>query len=402
MLPNLPNSLKKADMDNELWIILLPIILLPVFFAMGWFAARVDMKTVLKQAKSIPSGFYKSLDALVDRNSGRAARELAEVVDGRPQSYDLNLTLGKLYRQRGENDKAINIHRTMLDSPDTVGEKRARVLFELARNYQSAGLVDRAEQIFLGLQDGEMAHEARQHLLHIYQQDRDWEKAVETARLLSHDEQTYQFEIAQFYCELAQASLFKSNFDAARFHIGKALEANKKCTRANMILGDLEYRLGNFPAAVDAYAAIEQQNHAYLSMVGEKLYEAYAAQGKPEEGLDRLTGYMQTFPELDLIQVVYEKSLLLKGEKEAAQTAVELVRRRPDLNGVYRLLGLKLSDLNPAWKADADMMRSVVGRQLQRSVMYRCRNCHFKSQAFFWHCPACNKWQTFTPNKIEV
>ncbi|ARB03592.1 TPA: lipopolysaccharide assembly protein LapB [Neisseria lactamica] len=389
-------------MDNELWIILLPIILLPVFFAMGWFAARVDMKTVLKQAKSIPSGFYKSLDALVDRNSGRAARELAEVVDGRPQSYDLNLTLGKLYRQRGENDKAINIHRTMLDSPDTVGEKRARVLFELARNYQSAGLVDRAEQIFLGLQDGEMAHEARQHLLHIYQQDRDWEKAVETARLLSHDEQTYQFEIAQFYCELAQASLFKSNFDAARFHIGKALEANKKCTRANMILGDLEYRLGNFPAAVDAYAAIEQQNHAYLSMVGEKLYEAYAAQGKPEEGLDRLTGYMQTFPELDLIQVVYEKSLLLKGEKEAAQTAVELVRRRPDLNGVYRLLGLKLSDLNPAWKADADMMRSVIGRQLQRSVMYRCRNCHFKSQAFFWHCPACNKWQTFTPNKIEV
>ncbi|SUA20562.1 tetratricopeptide repeat protein [Neisseria gonorrhoeae] len=111
---------------------------------------------------------------------------------------------------------------------------------------------------------------------------------------------------------------------------------------------------------------------------------------------------MQTFPELDLINVVYEKSLLLKGEKEAAQTAVELVRRKPDLNGVYRLLGLKLSDLDPAWKADADMMRSVIGRQLQRSVMYRCRNCHFKSQVFFWHCPACNKWQTFTPNKIEV
>ena len=59
-------------MDNELWVILLPITLLPVFFAMGWFAARIDMKTVLKQAKSVPAGFYKSLDALVDRNSGRA------------------------------------------------------------------------------------------------------------------------------------------------------------------------------------------------------------------------------------------------------------------------------------------------------------------------------------------
>ena len=188
-----------------------------------------------------------------------------------------------------------------------------------------------------------MAREARQHLLSIYQQDRDWEKAIEMAQLLSHDEQTYQFEIAQFYCEIAQAALFKSNFDAARYNIGKALEANKKCTRANIILGDIEYRQGNFPAAVEAYSAIEQQNHAYLSMVGEKLYEAYAAQGKQEEGLNRLIGYMQTFPDLDLINVIYEKALLLKGETEAAQIAVELVRQKPDLNGVYRLLGLKLS-----------------------------------------------------------
>lgn len=389
-------------MENELWTLLLPIILLPVFFAMGWFAARVDMKTVLKQAKTVPGGFYKSLDALVDRNSGKAARELAEVIDQQPQSYDLNLTLGKLYRQRGENDKAINMHQALLESPDTVGEKRERVLFELGQNYQSAGLVDRAEQIFLGLQNGNMAKEARQVLLSIYQQDRDWEKAVETAQLLSHDEQTYRFEIAQFYCELAQAALFKSDYDTASGYVQKALDANKKCTRANMILGDIEQKRGRFEAAIEAYTAIEKQNHAYLSMVGERLYDAYDALGRPQEGLNVLTGYMQTFPQLDLINVVYEKTLLLNGENEAAQTAAELVRRKPDLSGVYRLLGLQLSGLNPAWKADADMMRSIVGRQLQKAVMYRCRNCHFKSQVFFWHCPACNKWETFTPNRIEV
>lgn len=389
-------------MENELWTLLLPIILLPVFFAMGWFAARVDMKTVLKQAKTVPGGFYKSLDALVDRNSGKAARELAEVIDQQPQSYDLNLTLGKLYRQRGENDKAINMHQALLESPDTVGEKRERVLFELGQNYQSAGLVDRAEQIFLGLQNGNMAKEARQVLLSIYQQDRDWEKAVETAQLLSHDEQTYRFEIAQFYCELAQAALFKSDYDTASGYVQKALDTNKKCTRANMILGDIEQKRGRFEAAIEAYTAIEKQNHAYLSMVGERLYDAYDALGRPQEGLNVLTGYMQTFPQLDLINVIYEKTLLLHGENEAAQTAAELVRRKPDLSGVYRLLGLQLSGLNPVWKADADMMRSIVGRQLQKAVMYRCRNCHFKSQVFFWHCPACNKWETFTPNRIEV
>lgn len=386
----------------EIWFLLLPIVLLPVFFAMGWFAARIDMKTVLKHAKAIPTGFYRSLDALVERNSAKAARNLAEVVEQQKGSYELSLTLGKLYRQRGENDKAITMHKALLASADTVGDKRNRVLYELGLNYQSAGLVDRAEHIFLNLQNGNMAKQAREVLLNIYQQDRDWEKAIDTAQLLAHDEQTYQFEIAQFHCEIAQTALFKSDFATAKIHIQAALIANKKCTRANMILGDIEQKQGFFQKAIDAYTAIEKQNHAYLNMIGEKLYDAYDAIGKAQEGLDILIGYNKTFPHLDLINVIYDKSLLLHGEQEANQIAIELVRMKPDLNGVYRLLGLQMSTLNPAFKVDIDMMRGVVGRQLQKALMYRCRHCHFKSQVFFWHCPACNKWETFTPNKIEV
>ncbi|MBQ9600992.1 MAG: lipopolysaccharide assembly protein LapB [Neisseriaceae bacterium] len=390
-------------MENaNIWWLLIPILMLPIFFAMGWFAARVDMKTVLKQAKTVPTGFYNSLDALVDKNTSRAARNLAEVVDQQQNSYDLNLTLGKLYRQRGENDKAIAMHQALLASPDTVGEKRERVLYELGLNYKSAGLVDRAEQIFLELKNGNMAKQANELLLHIFQQDRDWQQAIETAKLLAHDEQTYQFEIAQFYCELAQAALFQSDFQTAREYVQAALNANKKCTRANMILGDIEQKQGNFQAAINAYSAIEKQNYAYLSMVGEKLYDAYDALGKPQEGLNVLIGYSKTFLQLDLLNVIHEKSLLLNGESVANQTALELIRLKPDLNGMYRLLGFQISTLNPLWKNDADMMRGVLAQQLQKSRMYRCRHCHFKSQVYFWHCPACNKWETFTPNKIEV
>ncbi|WP_027010201.1 lipopolysaccharide assembly protein LapB [Conchiformibius kuhniae] len=387
--------------DWELWQLLLPIILLPVFFGMGWFAARIDMKTVLKHAKTVPESVYAGLDALVERNTGKAARQLAEAVEQLHNACEPALTLGKLYRQRGENDKAIALHRALLDSPD-IGNRRDRVAYELGLDYQSAGLVDRAERIFLDLQQGNMAKQAREVLLNIYQQDRDWEKAVATAQALAHDEQTYQFEIAQFYCEMAQAALFRSDTAQAHAHALAALAANKKCTRANMILGDIAQKHGDFAAAVAAYTAIEKQNHAYLGMVGERLYDAYDAWGKPEEGLAVLTGYAQTFPQLDLVNVIYEKSLLLHGEGAANAAAVERVRAKPDLAGVYRLLGLQISDLNPAWKADADMMRGIVGRQLQKALMYRCRHCHFKSQVFFWHCPACNKWETFTPNKIEI
>ena len=126
------------------------------------------MKTVLKQAKTLPAAFYCALEALVDRNSGKAARELAEAADTQPQSYELNLTLAKLYRSRGENDKAARLLQKLADSPDTVGGRKEAVLFELGLTYQSAGLVDRAEQIFLSLENGNTAKRraraAAQHL----------------------------------------------------------------------------------------------------------------------------------------------------------------------------------------------------------------------------------------------
>ena len=223
--------------SNDFWMWLAPVILLPVFFAMGWFAARVDMRTVLKQAKAIPEGFYKSLDALVEHKSGVAVRALAEVVDqqndAQQSTYELHLTLGKLYRQRGENDKAINLHKRLLDSPDTIDERRDNVTFELGQDFQAAGLVDRAEQIFVGL------------------------------------DQAYQFEIAQFYCELAQLAFYQSEYQKAREYAFQALAINRKCSRANMILGDVELKQKNYQAAIDAYSAIEKQNYEYLSMIGE-------------------------------------------------------------------------------------------------------------------------------------
>ncbi|MBQ9260121.1 MAG: lipopolysaccharide assembly protein LapB [Neisseriaceae bacterium] len=393
------------NIDLGWWLLLF---ILPFFFALGWFAARIDMKIVLKQAKSIPDGLYQSLDALIDRKSNTAALALSEVVEQTQNAktditaYELGLSLGKLYRQRGENDKAIALHQKLLKSPDLVGERRHILQFELGQDFQQAGLVDRAEQQFEQLANTEMAKDADEVLLNIYQQDRDWQKAIATATKLAHDETTYQFEIAQFYCELAQAALFRSDYDTARNHTRAALIANRKCTRANMILGDIESKQNHFQAAIDAYSAIEQQNHDYLSMVGERLFDAYAALNKSNEGLDVLLGYMKTFPHLDLINLIYEKAVLLYGEHKAAEMTVDLVRQLPNLIGVYRLISIKISDLPNQWKMDADMIRSVIGRYVQKSMMYRCRHCHFKSQVFFWHCPACNRWETFTPNRIEV
>ncbi len=385
-------------LELDLWWLLL----FPAFFALGWLAARVDMRSVLRQAKEVPAGFFRGLDALVEEDSGGAVKALAEVARQQPAVQELPLTLGKLYRKRGENDRAIRLHQQMLESTDLPSEQRDAVRFELAQDFRKAGLVDRAEEILLKLLDGNMGLAARRQLLDIYQQDRDWEKAIATARELRSDAHSYQHEVAQYHCELAQGELYKSNYAEARRHVVEALAANRKCVRASLILGDIEFAEGRLEEAIAAWQGIEKQNFEYLSMAAERLFDAYEKLGKPGEGIALLRGYQKTFPQLELTDLLYQKVATYEGEARALEAAREAVHARPSLNGVYRLIESQMDGLTPEGRLDAEVIRALVFKHAQRLTVHRCKCCNFRSRAFFWHCPACGEWESFTPNRSEI
>lgn len=385
-------------MEIDLWWLLL----FPAFFGLGWLAARVDMRAVLKQAKSVPSGFFKGLDALVDDKTDVASQALAEVARQQgAATYEVQLTLGKLYRKRGENDRAIRLHQRMLESADLFTEQRDPVQFELAQDFRKAGLVDRAEEILLKLLDGNMGLAARQQLLDIYQQDRDWQKAIETAKELRSDAHSFQHEVAQFYCELAQGELYRSHYLSAREYVAEALKVNRKCVRANLILGDIEFAEGLFEAAIAAWQGIEKQNYEYLSMAAERLFDAYEKLGQSHEGIALLRGYQKTFPQLELTELLYQKIVTYENEQKALEAVREVVHARPSLSGIYRLIEAQMDDLSPEGRGDAEVARQLVMKHSQRLSVHRCKRCNFRSRAFFWHCPACSEWESFTPNRSE-
>ncbi|MDC7692149.1 lipopolysaccharide assembly protein LapB [Vogesella indigofera] len=386
-------------MDIDLWWLLL----FPAFFGLGWLAARVDMRAVLKQAREVPAGFYKGLDALVDDKTDVAARSLAEVARAHPQALEVQLSLGKLYRRRGENDRAIRLHQQVLELPDLSNEQKAQVRFELSQDFHKAGLVDRAEEILVKLLPSQtMGRAAREQLLSIYQQDRDWEKAVATARELRSDAHSFQHEVAQFFCELAQGALYQSDYDKARRYVQEAFAANRKCVRASILLGDIEVAVGQPEAGIAAWQAIEKQNYEYLAMVAERLFDAYESLGKAAEGIALLRGYQRTFSQLELTDLLYQKVATYEGEAKALEAVREAVHARPNLLGVYRLVEAQMDELSPEGRMDAEVARALIMKHAQRLTVHRCKRCNFRSRAFFWHCPACGEWESFTPNRSET
>jgi lipopolysaccharide biosynthesis regulator YciM len=385
-------------MDLEYWWLLA----LPLFFALGWLAARIDIKQLVSESRALPMSYFKGLNFLLNEQPDKAIEAFIEVVKVDPQTVELHFALGSLFRRRGEVDRAIRMHQNLVERTDLAQDQKLAALFELAQDYLKAGLLDRAEELFLKLEGTPHAEAALKFLLEIYQQEKDWQKAIGIAhKLESVTGRSHQKEIANFYCELAGAEMMHSRPQAARPHLDAALAHHRLCVRANILLGDLELAAGNPDAAIDAWKRIESQNPAYLSLVAERVYNAYKDRGRAEEGLNLLRGYLEKYPSLDALNVVFQATLEQHGAEPAYRLARDELRRTPTMLGLDKLLEAQLLDAPVDRRRDLELMRSLVNQHTQGLAMYKCDNCGFRARQYYWHCPACASWETYSPRRTE-
>jgi lipopolysaccharide biosynthesis regulator YciM len=375
----------------------------PIFFALGWLAARVDIKHLVKDSRALPTSYFKGLNFLLNEQPDKAIEAFIEVVKVDPETVELHFALGSLFRRRGEYDRAIRMHQHLLERADLGAEQRAAALFELGQDYLKAGILDRAEEVFQRLADSKQAGEARRFLLEIYQQEKDWDKAAAMARQLEKETgQSRAREMSHFLCEQAATEATHSRPDTARRHLEAALEANRKSVRASLQLGDLERGYGSADRAIEHWKRIESQNPAFLALVAQRLLEAHREVGRLEEGLTLLTGYLERYPSLDLLDAVFQSTLESKGPEAAYKMVRDELRRNPTLLGLDRLLEAQIiGAANPERRRDLELVRNLVHSHTRRLARYRCENCGFKARQFYWLCPACGGWETYPPRRSE-
>jgi lipopolysaccharide biosynthesis regulator YciM len=374
----------------------------PLFFGLGWLAARIDIKQLLTESRALPRSYFKGLNFLLNEQPDKAIEAFIEVVRIDPETIELHFALGSLFRRRGETDRAIRMHKNLLDRPDLAQEQRLNALFELGQDYLKAGLLDRAEEALSRLKDSTLRREALAFLLEIHQQEKDWGKAIETARGMEENSgESRQKEIANYYCELASQAATHSQVAEARASLEKALAANRRCVRANIQLGNLCAAEGNHEQAIAAWKRIEQQQPAYIALVARQILEAYRALGREDEGLTLVRGYLAQYPSHDLLDVAFQSTLDGRGAEQAYQLVKEELRRNPTLLGLDKLLEAQILVTSAERRHDLELVKNLVHGHTRRLARYRCENCGFKARAFHWHCPACSGWETFPPKRTE-
>jgi len=387
-------------MDFELWW-LLPIPAL--FFALGWIAARIDIKHLLRESRALPLSYFKGLNFLLNEQPDKAIESFIEVVKVDPQTIDLHFALGNLFRRQGEIDRAIRMHQNLLDRADLPDDKRQVASFELGQDFHRAGLLDRAEELFTKLDGSPFELQSQGFLLQIYEQEKDWQKAIAvTRRMEALAKRPYFKEIAHYYCELAQNALLRSQFDEARTGVDQALAEYKLCTRATILLGDIESQQGNHQAAINAWQRIESQNPAFLGLVADRLAEGYRKIGDPGQGIRVLRSYEDQYPSLDLLTTLFNQILAQEGAEAATQLIKEELTRNPTLLGLDKLLEAQLMAAPADRRTDLELVKNLVGQHIKRLGMYRCEQCGFRAKQYYWRCPGCGKWETYSPRRTET
>lgn len=383
-------------MEFEYWWLLA----LPVFFGMGWVAARIDLRTLLSESRSLPSSYFRGLNFLLNEQPDKAIEAFLQVAKENPQTVELQFALGSLFRRRGEVDRAIRMHQDLMNREDLAPEQRREASFELAQDFFKAGLLDHAEQVLAKMAESDPSADVHRHLLDIYIQEKDWEKAIDAAQKLEVSaKRNYQKEIANYYCELAITEQVHGRGKAAEAHLARALEANRKCVRANLLRGEWLAREGRHDAAIEAWKAIDSQDPAYFGLVAEGMMESYKALGRLGEGLTLLRGLQHRYPALDLLHVVYQATAEHEGDEAAWRLVRDEVRRNPTLVGLDRLIDAELVRAAPERRQDLQLMKNLVHSHAQALALYLCATCGFRARQFFWQCPACGGWETFAPRR---
>jgi lipopolysaccharide biosynthesis regulator YciM len=385
-------------MEFEPWMLLV----FPLFFGMGWWAARLDIKNLLSESTALPQSYFQGLNFLLNEQQDKAIEAFIEVVKIDPHTVELHFALGSLFRRRGEVDRALRMHHNLVDRADLDDDKRQQAIFELAQDYLKAGILDRAESLFGELKNTSYAKPALEFLLELFQKEHDWLKAISVAEQLSVvSGQSGSKQIAFFYCELAQEEMTDGNLVVARANLRQALKECATSVRATIMLGDMASEAGNVEEAVGLWQGVEAQDAQYLPLVAERLLTAYRSLEREAEGILLLRGYLVKYHSIDLLNVVFDGILKFEGSASAYQLVRDEMERNPTLLGLDKLLEARLLDVTMDRRADIELVKNLVHNRTRNLAMYHCSHCGFKARKFYWHCPACQAWDSYAPRRDE-
>jgi len=369
---------------------------LPVAFAVGWLASRLDLRQWKREQKDSPKAYYKGLNLLLNEQHDKAIDAFIEAVQQDPDTTELHFALGNLFRRRGEYERAVRVHEHLLQRADLTAADRERAQHALAQDFMKAGLFDRAEQAFEALEGTPFDTEARLALLTLHERSREWRAAAEVAaRLERTGSGSFALRIAHYWCELALEADARQQPADADDALRRAREVAPQAPRPLILAGQRARARGDHREVLQSWGTLLVAHPGAFNLVARDYADSASKLGEQDAALERLEALYRRAPGGDLLAAL----AVLDGDAaRRRRRLLSHLQQHPTLSAAQGLLQDGGSTLDAA---EATALRDAVGRSAKPLQRYRCAACAFEAQHYFWQCPACLGWDTYPPQRLE-
>ena len=348
--------------------------------------------------------YFRGLNFLLNEEPDESIDSFIHSLEVNSQTLETHLALGALMRRRGEVERAIRIHQNLLSHPKLDRDQLYQVQLELARDFMQAGLLDRAERLMLDL--AEMSDRYRkpalEHLLEIYRDEQEWQKAISVADKLWPRRRLFtsgggSVERGHFCCELAQQALKHGDPVQARQYLRQALKYDKNSVRASLLQAQLDIEQGSYPSALKRLERIPHQEPELLPEAVGLICKAYKEQGRQQELIVYLQQLHQNHPSDALLLGLARELKEACGNQESVNFLQQQLDRKSSFPALAQLLQLEMPGQGE--RRDSSLLAvTAIQKLLAERHNYRCRSCGFSAQKMHWLCPTCKTWGTVKPN----
>jgi lipopolysaccharide biosynthesis regulator YciM len=379
-------------------------LILPLGIALGWYirgkgpAGSGNGISMPGAADDRPTAeAMAGMSSLVVDDPDQALAALLRVGEFDSQAIELHLTLGALFRKRGEVDRALRVHEALVERAPLRPDQFDRARYELALDYLKAGMIDHAEQLFEQLsQRGQYVTSALESLVAIHEQSHEWRRAIDASRRLQAvAAQPRQAITAQYYCELADEARRAKDYEEAQRLAWRALDQDGGCVRANLLLGSLLEQSGDRIGAIKALRLVPEQDLRYIPEIVEPLLRCSEAEHQLPEFLE----FLQELDEEDTVSVsvLAQARLMKENGTNPARFLAESFAANPRWALLEQLLQVIEPPQDESMALAMNTLREALRIAAASRTRYRCTSCGLAPGLLFWQCPSCKTWGSVVP-----
>lgn len=364
----------------------------------GFLGYQFKRTAKVKPESRLHKDYLVGLNFLLNEETDKAVEIFIKMLEVDSDTLETHLALGNLFRRRGEVDRAIRIHQNLIARPQLDKTDKTQALLALGQDYLSAGVLDRAETIFLEeLRVEERSQIALSSLLDIYQQEKEWNKAIKVALKLSAHKQGMQAIIAHHYCELAEHSRSQGQLHSAIQFLKRALAYDTHCARANIIQGEIFAASGKYKQAIKYLLRVRKQAPEFLGETVKTLSSCFEKTKDMESFVLYMKQCMKEYPSVHFIRALADRVLATKGKRDAINFVAECARKYPSIWSMELLIEFNLLVAEGKAQSDLIILQDLVKKVLAEKSHYVCESCGMSSNVLHWQCRRCKTWSAMKP-----